>query len=111
MVVGIPDVVHMSMLAGSQACSYDRGHITGASSSTNGSSLVCYPRETLNPPPSPATTAASTRANSPTSRYRPYKHYRYLLCACAEFISDYFVFFCISGPLTNRLHQRHVRLT
>lgn len=73
---GVPDVVHMSMLSGSESLSYDRCHITGASSSTNGSSLACYPRETLNPPPSPATTAASTRGSSPTSRYRPYRHYR-----------------------------------
>ncbi|KAK4886602.1 hypothetical protein RN001_002873 [Aquatica leii] len=72
----IPDVVHMSMLNGSHSSSYDRNHITGASSSTNSSNRMCYPRETLNPPPSPATTAASTRGSSPTSRYRPYRHYR-----------------------------------
>lgn len=72
----IPDVVHMSMLNGSHCSSYDRNNITGASSSTNGSSVACYPRETLNPPPSPATTAASTRGSSPSSRHRPYKHYR-----------------------------------
>lgn len=72
----IPDVVHMSMLSRSQSSSYDRNHITGASSSTNSSSRICYPRETLNPPPSPATTAASTRGSSPSSRYRPYRHYR-----------------------------------
>ncbi|XP_076273199.1 low-density lipoprotein receptor-related protein 6 [Rhynchophorus ferrugineus] len=74
---GIPDVVRMSMLNDSRPSTYDRRHITGASSSsnTNGSSSGCYPRETLNPPPSPATTAASTRASSP-SRYRPYRHYR-----------------------------------
>lgn len=60
----------------SSSNSYDRKHITGASSSaTNGSSLVCYPRETLNPPPSPATTANSTRYSC-ASRYRPYRHYR-----------------------------------
>lgn len=70
---GFPDVVQMSGLNDSQTSSYDRNHITGASSSTNGSSLMCYPRETLNPPPSPATTAASTRCNSPCSRYRPYR--------------------------------------
>ncbi|RZC32195.1 low-density lipoprotein receptor-related protein 6, partial [Asbolus verrucosus] len=68
---GIPDVVRMSMLTGSET-SYDRNHITGASSSTNESSLTCYPREPLNPPPSPAT----TRGSSPSSRYRPYRHYR-----------------------------------
>ncbi|KAL3265566.1 hypothetical protein HHI36_009771 [Cryptolaemus montrouzieri] len=72
---GIPDVVRMSMINGSNTSSYDRSHITGASSSTNGSSN-CYPRETLNPPPSRATTAASTRGSSPSSRYRPYRHYR-----------------------------------
>lgn len=38
------------------------------------SSLLCYPRETLNPPPSPATTSDSTRRAE--SRYRPYRHYR-----------------------------------
>lgn len=72
---GIPDVVRMSMLTGSTS-SYDRNHITGASSSTNGSSLICYPQETLNPPPSPATTAASTRGSSHSSKYRPYRHYK-----------------------------------
>lgn len=62
--------VRMSMLSGSVTSAY-ASH--GASSSTNGS----YPRETLNPPPSPATTAVSTRADSSTaSRYRPYRHYR-----------------------------------
>ncbi|XP_044734866.1 low-density lipoprotein receptor-related protein 6 [Chrysoperla carnea] len=66
--------VRMSMLSGSLTSNYDRSHITGASSSTNGSG--CYPRETLNPPPSPATTAVSTRADSSVSRYRPYRHYR-----------------------------------
>lgn len=70
---GFPDVVQMTGINGSQTSSYDRNHITGASSSTNGSSLMCYPRETLNPPPSPATTAASTRCSSPCSRYRPYR--------------------------------------
>ncbi|XP_030745699.1 low-density lipoprotein receptor-related protein 6 [Sitophilus oryzae] len=72
-----PDVVRMSMLSDSGLSTYDHRHITGASSSsnTNGSSSGCYPRETLNPPPSPATTAASTRGSSP-SRYRPYRHYR-----------------------------------
>lgn len=75
---GIPDVVHMSMVNGSNTSSYDRNNITGASSSTNGSSVGCYPRETLNPPPSPATTAASTRGSSPSTRHRPYKHYRYI---------------------------------
>lgn len=69
----------MSMLSDNCTLStYDRRHVTGASSSsnTNGSSVGCYPRETLNPPPSPATTAASTRGSSPSSRYRPYRHYR-----------------------------------
>lgn len=53
------------------ANSYDRNNITGASSSstTKGSSTMGYP---LNPPPSPATTATSTRCNS----YRPYRHYK-----------------------------------
>ncbi|XP_050299730.1 low-density lipoprotein receptor-related protein 6 [Anthonomus grandis grandis] len=80
---GIPDVVRMSMLNEGYPSTYDRRHVTGASSSsnTNGSSSgVGYPRETLNPPPSPATsattTAASTRASSPGTRYKPYRHYR-----------------------------------
>ncbi|XP_028129361.1 low-density lipoprotein receptor-related protein 6 [Diabrotica virgifera virgifera] len=75
---GIPDIVRMSMLNDSGCpSSFDRRHVTGTSSSsnTNGSSVTGYPCETLNPPPSPATTAASTRASSP-SRYRPYRHYR-----------------------------------
>uniref|UniRef100_A0A336M1L1 CSON010315 protein n=1 Tax=Culicoides sonorensis TaxID=179676 RepID=A0A336M1L1_CULSO len=50
------------------ALSYDRNHITGASSSTtNGSSLNGYPV----PPPSPAT-IGSMRYNG----YHPYKHYK-----------------------------------
>ncbi|KAI4463023.1 vitellogenin receptor-like protein-related-related [Holotrichia oblita] len=72
----MPDVLGMTTINGSQTSTYDRNNITGASSSTNGSSVGCYPRETLNPPPSPATTAASTRGSSPSSRYRPYRHYR-----------------------------------
>lgn len=66
------DTVRMSTLNSRTSLpnSYDRNHITGASSSTtNGSSLIGYP---LNPPPSPATTATSTRCNS----YRPYRHYK-----------------------------------
>jgi hypothetical protein len=98
------DAVRMSMLSGSTASSsYDRSHITDASSSAtegggpNGapllvssSSLLCYPRETLNSPPSPATTAESSRkshhnysedyccSSSGTSRYCLYRHYRAL---------------------------------
>ncbi|KAK0099194.1 hypothetical protein PV326_000031 [Microctonus aethiopoides] len=70
--------VRMSTLTGSSiGSSYDRSHITGASSSTRGSSAGGYPHETLNPPPSPATTANSTRCSSSNaSRYRPYRHYR-----------------------------------
>lgn len=50
--------------------SYDRNHITGASSSTtNGSSLIGYPS---NPPPSPATTTAGSTLHN---NY-PYKHYK-----------------------------------
>lgn len=79
----IQDVVWMSTLNGGGGAaaagggrngsinSYDRNNITGASSSstTKGSSSMGYP---LNPPPSPATTATSTRCNS----YRPYRHYK-----------------------------------
>lgn len=62
------DAIRMSTLNSRTSMnSYDRNHITGASSSTtNGSSMKGYP---LNPPPSPATTAASTR-------YSPYRHYK-----------------------------------
>lgn len=53
---------------------------SGASSSTRGSSACGYPQDTLiNPPPSPATTANSTRyTSSSASRYRerPYRHYK-----------------------------------
>ncbi|XP_076640079.1 low-density lipoprotein receptor-related protein 6 isoform X1 [Colletes latitarsis] len=72
------ETVRMSMLNGSSIeSSYDRSHITGASSSTRGSSAGGYPQETLNPPPSPATTANSTRCSSSNaSRYKPYRHYR-----------------------------------
>ncbi|XP_014229515.1 low-density lipoprotein receptor-related protein 6 [Trichogramma pretiosum] len=74
--------VRMSTLnASSISSSYDRSHITGfsycPSSSTQGSSAGGYPQETLNPPPSPATTANSTRCSSSNaSRYRPYRNYR-----------------------------------
>ncbi|KAL6424282.1 hypothetical protein ACFW04_009838 [Cataglyphis niger] len=72
------ETVRMSMLNGSSfGSSYDRSHITGASSSTRGSSAGGYPQETLNPPPSPATIASSTRCSSSNaSRYKPYRHYR-----------------------------------
>ncbi|XP_012280055.1 low-density lipoprotein receptor-related protein 6 [Orussus abietinus] len=72
------EAMRMSTLNGSSiGSSYDRSHITGASSSTRGSSTGGYPQETLNPPPSPATTANSTRCSSSNaSRYRPYRHYR-----------------------------------
>lgn len=63
----VADAVRMSTL--NSRNSYDRNNITGASSSTtNNSSHIGYP---LNPPPSPATTAASTRCNS----HRPYRQY------------------------------------
>ncbi|XP_014208646.1 low-density lipoprotein receptor-related protein 6 [Copidosoma floridanum] len=74
--------VRMSTLnASSISSSYDRSHITGfsycASSSTHGSSAGGYPQETLNPPPSPATTANSTRCSSSNaSRYNAYRNYR-----------------------------------
>ncbi|XP_047359021.1 low-density lipoprotein receptor-related protein 6 [Vespa velutina] len=72
------EAVRMSALNGSSiGSSYDRSHITGASSSTRGSSTGGYPQETLNPPPSPATTANSTRCSSSNaSRYKPYRYYR-----------------------------------
>lgn len=71
-IASVADAVRMSTLnSRTSANSYDRNHITGASSSTtNGSSLIGYPP--INPPPSPATTATSTRCNS----YRPYRHYK-----------------------------------
>lgn len=72
---GIPDIVSMSMLQASETLSYDRDHVTGASSSTNGSSMTCYPREPLNPPPSPVTLMGS-KETSTSSRYRPYRHYK-----------------------------------
>ena len=34
---------------------YDRNHVTGASSSSHSSAVTQYPKETLNPPPSPVT--------------------------------------------------------
>ncbi|XP_011066151.1 PREDICTED: low-density lipoprotein receptor-related protein 6 isoform X2 [Acromyrmex echinatior] len=72
------EAIRMSMLNGSSlGSSYDRSHITGASSSTRGSSAGGYPQETLNPPPSPATIVSSTRCSSSNaSRYKPYRHYR-----------------------------------
>lgn len=57
-------VVRMQALNGTSSSSYDRSHVTGASSSA---SLLCYP---LNPPPSPATTAQREDSCCMT-RYRP----------------------------------------
>ncbi|KAL0269033.1 UNVERIFIED_CONTAM: hypothetical protein PYX00_010774 [Menopon gallinae] len=76
----VQDSVRMSMFNGSTTSnSYDRNHITGASSSSTSNGMCSgagvYPAETVNPPPSPATTAESRRCCS-TSRYRPYRHYR-----------------------------------
>ena len=42
----------------SSCLQYDRSHVTGASSSSS-SGPGCYPHETLNPPPSPATDTRS----------------------------------------------------
>lgn len=63
-IASVADAVRMSTLnSRTSVNSYDRNHITGASSSTtNGSSLVAYP---INPPPSPATRSR-----------RPYRHYK-----------------------------------
>lgn len=71
-IASFDDAMRMSTLnSRTSANSYDRANITGASSSTtNGSSLIGYPP--INPPPSPATTATSTRCNS----YRPYRYYK-----------------------------------
>lgn len=67
-ITSVADAVRLTTLSRNSMNSYDRNHITGASSSTttNGSSLIGYPS---NPPPSPATT--STLHNS-----YPYKHYK-----------------------------------
>ncbi|XP_011297971.1 low-density lipoprotein receptor-related protein 6 [Fopius arisanus] len=74
---GLKTMRMSTLTASSIGSSYDRSHITGASSSTRGSSAGGYPQETLNPPPSPATTANSTRCSSSNaSRYRPYRYYR-----------------------------------
>ncbi|XP_037825188.1 low-density lipoprotein receptor-related protein 6 [Lucilia sericata] len=63
-IASVADAVRMSTLNSRTSMnSYDRNHITGASSSTtNGSSMVAYP---INPPPSPATRSR-----------RPYRHYK-----------------------------------
>ncbi|KAK3101731.1 hypothetical protein FSP39_005917 [Pinctada imbricata] len=60
---------------------YDRNHVTGASSSS--STVTQYPKETLNPPPSPVTDRSicmggfysGYSSNSPSTvrSYRPYK--------------------------------------
>ncbi len=58
---------------------YDRTHVTGASSSS--SMITHYPKETLNPPPSPVTDLSQCMAdfyyssNSP-STVRSYRHYK-----------------------------------
>jgi low density lipoprotein receptor-related protein 5/6 len=67
------------------ALNYDRSRLTGASSSGSSSTppATGYPRETLNPPPSPVTDPRSVCAESHccsaysgTSSRRPYRHYR-----------------------------------
>ncbi|CAH1786283.1 unnamed protein product [Owenia fusiformis] len=63
---------------------YDRNHVTGASSSS--SSVTHYPRETLNPPPSPVTDRSVAgeymyySSNSPSTvrSYRPYRKHRHI---------------------------------
>ncbi|KAF4524536.1 hypothetical protein B566_EDAN002809 [Ephemera danica] len=72
------DTVRMSALG------YDRSRLTGASSSGSSSTppAAGYPRETLNPPPSPVTDPRSVCAESHCcsaysgSSRRPYRHYR-----------------------------------
>ncbi|XP_037945125.1 low-density lipoprotein receptor-related protein 6 [Teleopsis dalmanni] len=63
-IASVADAMRMSTLNSRNSMnSYDRNHITGASSSTtNGSSMAAYP---INPPPSPASRSR-----------RPYRHYR-----------------------------------
>lgn len=67
-IASVSDAIRMSTLNSRQSInSYDRNHITGASSSTtNDSSLTTYPP--LDPPPSVASGSVSRR--------RPYKNYR-----------------------------------
>ncbi|OWF50740.1 low-density lipoprotein receptor-related protein 6-like [Mizuhopecten yessoensis] len=68
-----------SSVSGSTA-QYDRNHVTGASSSS--STVTHYPKETLNPPPSPVTDRSvcfgefnGYSSNSPSTvrSYKPYK--------------------------------------
>ena len=63
---------------------YDRNHVTGASSSS--STVTRYPKETLNPPPSPVTDRSQYNggdsyyySNSPSTirSYRPYRHHHH----------------------------------
>lgn len=62
-IASVADAVRMSTLNSRNSMnSYDRNHITGASSSTTNGSMVAYP---INPPPSPATRSR-----------RPYRHYK-----------------------------------
>lgn len=70
----------LSIGSGSGALGYDRYNVTGASSSS--SSVMQYPRETLNPPPSPVTDRSvcmgeyfGYSSNSPSTvrSYRPYR--------------------------------------
>lgn len=54
--------------ADTESTLYDRNHITGASSSSS-SVLTQYPREMLNPPPSPVTERSSQRMMTPSLYY------------------------------------------
>ncbi|XP_064603510.1 low-density lipoprotein receptor-related protein 6-like isoform X2 [Liolophura sinensis] len=69
----------LSVSTGSGHQTYDRNHLTGASSSS--STVTHYPKETLNPPPSPVTDRSQYTgdiyysSNSPSTvrSYRPYR--------------------------------------
>lgn len=64
----------------SDPLSYDRNHVTGASSSS--STVTQYPKETLNPPPSPVTDRSVCLgefcgySSNSLSTVRSYRHYR-----------------------------------
>ncbi|KAJ8675255.1 hypothetical protein QAD02_011041 [Eretmocerus hayati] len=113
--------MRMSALNGSSmSSSYDRSHITGfsycASSSTHGSSTGGYPQETLNPPPSPATTANSTRCSSSNAscQYQPYRYRRgfntgphptpYSTDVCDESDSNYPAIYATTGSRSRYMH-------
>uniref|UniRef100_A0A673I064 EGF-like domain-containing protein n=1 Tax=Sinocyclocheilus rhinocerous TaxID=307959 RepID=A0A673I064_9TELE len=90
----------LSIMGGSSGPSYDRAHVTGASSSSSSSTKGPYFPPILNPPPSPATVRSQYTmefgysSNSPSTHrsysYRPYsyRHFAPPTTPCSTDVCD-----------------------